>query len=247
MLRKPHNAGSQNFNYKETHSIVLMAVVNAKYKFNYLDVGCHGRQSDGGAWAACNLGKALKKKTLLLPKPKKPPGSSVASPHVFVADAASPVSENLLRPHSGFASGELTHAQKIYNYRHSWTRTVVENAFGILAGRRKNFSKMIEMQPSQVILAIQACVALHNFLIKRDEEEEKYFARTLLDIELADGSIQTAVNRPWAVSDNLNLSFCENRSGAYAWKSATSFAIIYAVQPVKFLCKETAHFILVHT
>ena len=35
------------FNYKGYYSIVLLAVVNADFKFLYADVGCQGRISDG--------------------------------------------------------------------------------------------------------------------------------------------------------------------------------------------------------
>lgn len=44
LFKKPSGAGSEFFNYKDYHSIVLMAA----YKFILADVGSEGRQSDGG-------------------------------------------------------------------------------------------------------------------------------------------------------------------------------------------------------
>ena len=50
VMQPPANAGSYYYNYKNTHSIVLMAVAGQDYECHYADVGTNGRISDGGVF-----------------------------------------------------------------------------------------------------------------------------------------------------------------------------------------------------
>ena len=66
-IRRPKNAGSMFFNYKKFHSIILMAVADANYKFLYVDVGTEGSAGDGGTWNKCSLREALENKRVGFP------------------------------------------------------------------------------------------------------------------------------------------------------------------------------------
>ena len=93
-IKQPKNNGSYFFNYKGTFSIVLLALVDANYKFIYVDIGCNGRISDGGVFRNSSLSTAIDENILNIP-PARKVGASVL-PYVIVADDAFPLKQNLV-------------------------------------------------------------------------------------------------------------------------------------------------------
>ncbi|GBP70038.1 Protein ANTAGONIST OF LIKE HETEROCHROMATIN PROTEIN 1 [Eumeta japonica] len=59
---------SNYFNYKGSHSIVLLALVDDDYCFSYIDIGCNGRASDGGVFERSGLKQGLENNSLDIPE-----------------------------------------------------------------------------------------------------------------------------------------------------------------------------------
>jgi len=72
-IQTPHNSGSLFFNYKKTFSVVILALVDANYKFTIIDIGGYGKSSDGGHFTISILGKWLEASRLNIPNSKPPP------------------------------------------------------------------------------------------------------------------------------------------------------------------------------
>ena len=66
---------------------------------------------------------------------------------------------------------KLTIQNRIYNYRQSRGRRIVENAFGQLVSRFQIFKKPINLLPDKVDLIVMACISLHNLLNKTSKHE----------------------------------------------------------------------------
>ena len=69
-LDTPYHSRSYFYNNKGNFSIVLLAVVDANYKFIMVDIGCNGRNSDG-VLKNSNFGRAQELKTIPLPRDRQ--------------------------------------------------------------------------------------------------------------------------------------------------------------------------------
>uniref|UniRef100_A0A3P8N7S1 DDE Tnp4 domain-containing protein n=1 Tax=Astatotilapia calliptera TaxID=8154 RepID=A0A3P8N7S1_ASTCA len=166
--KAPPNSGSTFHNYKGTFSIVLLAVVDAEHRFRVIDVGGYGRTSDGGILANSTFGQALRAGTLHLPPDQPLPGGEHrgAQPHVFVADEAFPLRRELMRP---FPGRLLPLEKRVFNYRLSRARMIVEGAFGILSSQWRLYRRAMELRPEIAEKCVKATCVLHNFLRCVDE------------------------------------------------------------------------------
>lgn len=162
VIQAPANSGSLFYNYKGTFSIVLLALVDADYKFIAVDIGAYGRNSDAGIYADSNLGRKLEEGSMGIPPPAELPGAPELGklPHVIVADEAFPLKPFLMRP---FPGRHLPEDRKIFNYRLSRARRIVENAFGILSSKWQIYQRRIRLHPDNATAVVKATCVLHNF------------------------------------------------------------------------------------
>ncbi|CAM4425513.1 unnamed protein product [Leuciscus chuanchicus] len=162
-IQAPANSGSLYFNYKGTFSVVLLALVDADYRFLVVDVGSYGSNSDGGIFANSVLGKALRDGTLNVPPQSELPGAPELGKvnHIIVADEAFPLKPYLLRPYPG---RRLPTEKRIFNYCLSRARRISENVFGILSQRFRVFQRTLQVQPSVVDKVVKAACVLCNYL-----------------------------------------------------------------------------------
>lgn len=129
MIQSPINSGSEFYNYKKFFSIVLMAIVDANYCFTFIDCGCQGRLSDGEVFRNTQLYEKIEMGQLNLPPDESLDGTNQSVPYLFVGDDAFGLSATILKPFSGtYPKGSM---QRIFNYRLSRARRIVENVFGI--------------------------------------------------------------------------------------------------------------------
>lgn len=177
-IRNPAHAGSVYYNYMGFFSVVLLAVVNANKEFLMVDVGINGRISDGGVLFHSKFGELFQEEKLNLPPPSPLPNCSENFPFVFVGDEAFALHTNLIKP---YAQKNLNEEKTIFNKRLSAARSVVENAFGILASRFRVLGTTINLEPLKASIITLACCYLHNFLIRENEESYLAFSGEAVD------------------------------------------------------------------
>lgn len=164
-IKRPPKSGSIYYNYKGFYSIVLMALVDADYKFLWVQVGDVGSSSDGQIWNNCEMREAIEQGVLGVPDAAPLHGDDMATPYYLIADDAFGMRTFLMKP---FSRRGLTRDEQIFNYRLSRARRVVENAFGIMANKFRCLLGPMQVEVDSATLIVKTCCVLHNYLRARN-------------------------------------------------------------------------------
>jgi hypothetical protein len=139
-----------------------MVIVDANYCFIYVNVGYQGHISDGGVFRNTEFYRKLKN-DLHLPQDEAVPGRTIPVLYMLVAADAFPLTRHTMKPHA--TNLNKGSPKRVFNYRLSRARHVVEKAFGLLASVFRIFRKPIEIEvESTVVDIVLTCVYRHNFL-----------------------------------------------------------------------------------
>lgn len=161
-----------------------MGIADAEYKLLYVDVGRNGRFSDGGVFNRCTFAQAMETNQLSLPECKPLPGRSLPVPYVLVADDAFALRQNILKP---FSQRGMNIVERVFNYRLSRARHIIENVFGIMSARFRVLRKPIHLNAEKTTLVTLACCVLHNYLMTTNKN--KYAPSNSLDRDDGMGNI----------------------------------------------------------
>lgn len=178
VIEAPEKSGSFYYNYKGQHSTVLMALVDADYKFILVSVGCNGRISDGGVFRASGFSSFFANE--LSKQQRKPlPGRTKMIPSIIVADDAFPLQEDIMKPYPFNVQG----SRRIFNYRLSRARRMVESVFGLLSAVFRLLRKPINLKIEKVDRVVLAVCYLHNFLMTKKQSQYVYAPEGTFDKE----------------------------------------------------------------
>ena len=147
-------------NFKNFYSIVLMGMVDAKYRFIWASCGYPGNSHDSIIMQSTTLWQEIAQGKILPGIAKNVGGVDV--PPLIVGESAFPFQTWLMKP---YTNAVLTEKQKYFNYRLSRARMVSEGAYGQLKGRWRVLFRRNECSQKNVRTVTMACIVLHNICI----------------------------------------------------------------------------------
>lgn len=89
------------------------------------------------------------------------PGREKKIPHFVVGDDAFPLRRHHMKPFPFNSQGSM----RIFNYRLSRARRIVENFFGIISAVFRVLRRIMLLQPHKAGIKVTVICCLHNFLL----------------------------------------------------------------------------------
>uniref|UniRef100_UPI00358E636F putative nuclease HARBI1 n=1 Tax=Myxine glutinosa TaxID=7769 RepID=UPI00358E636F len=160
-IKAPKKSGTLFYNYKGFFSIVLLGLVGSEYKFLWVDIGSNGSSSESGIFNGSALKASLETGDIRFLPAEPLPNDNRDVPYFFIGDDAFALRTLMMKP---FGHRNMTVEERIFNYRLSRGRRIVENAFGMLAHRWRCILTTMQQEHKTVKNILSACLCLHNMM-----------------------------------------------------------------------------------
>ena len=147
-------------NFKNFFSIVLMSMVDARYRFIWGSCDYPGNSHDSIILQSTSLWSDIKEGKVLPSFTQEQ--ENIHIPSLILGDSAFPFETFLMKPYTHTV---LTKEQRYFNYRLSRARMIVEGAYGQLKGRWRLLLNKTEGNLLQTKTATLACMVLHNICL----------------------------------------------------------------------------------
>ena len=157
-------AMKQFYNFKNFYSVILLALVDAKYRFIWVSNGAPGNTHDSTYFQSTSLWDSITKGKVLPSQVQNIDNLEI--PPLILGDGAFPLRSWITKPHG---DAILLEEKRYFNYRLSRARMVTEGAFGKLKSRFRVLHRTCESQKETMKAMSLACVILHNICIERGD------------------------------------------------------------------------------
>ena len=136
-------------------------------------------------------------------------------PYFLIGDEAFALDVNLMKP---FPRRSAMGDQKVFYYRLSRARRIVENAFSVMCNRFRVLLHTLELDIPNAMHVVCACVTLHNFLSMR--KDKVYSPSGFTD---SDNGLGIITLGSWINLNNSPLNDLErNHSAIYITSTAST-------------------------
>ena len=147
-ISKPPHSGAQYYCRKGYSALNVVAVVDARGKFTYINANFPGSVHDSTVYSLSRLKEAYDQ------------GAS-NNGYCLIGDSGFSNGNDILTP---FRSPE-TRGERRFNKTHRKMRVVVECTFGSWIGRFSILESKIRLRPKKAAKVVMACAVLHNMMI----------------------------------------------------------------------------------
>ena len=160
-------SAKEHHNFKNFYSIVLMGIVDAKFRFTWASSGFPGNSHDAIIFESTQVFKSVIENDEFRTKAKREGDTDIYP--LIVGDSAFPFMTWLVKTYS---CAVLSPEQHYFNYRLSRARMVTEGAYGQLKGRWRILLRKCECSQNTMKIMSLACVVLHNICIELEDKAQ---------------------------------------------------------------------------